>query len=278
MARHRIVSEWLEVISAELHEVSERPRREAELLLMAFLERDQLWLITHQDILVKNDHKLSEWIKRRIANEPLEYITNHVSFYSEVFHIESGALIPRPETELLIDKVIECADNEAEITIVEVGVGSGIISIILALNLPKARIIASDISSDALSIAAKNIAEFGLEERIELRHGDLLEMIDERIDILVSNPPYIALDADLESNLDYEPSLALFGGEIGDEIIQRLLDEVHSRDIKYFACEMGYDQKSKVKYYLQKSKNRSLQFCKDLAGFDRGFVLKENYE
>ncbi|RLA73273.1 MAG: peptide chain release factor N(5)-glutamine methyltransferase [Epsilonproteobacteria bacterium] len=275
MARRRIVSEWLDSITAELHNVIERPRREAELLLMAFLQRDQLWLITHQDALVSEDHKLTCWIKRRKAHEPLEYITNHVSFYSETFHIEPGALIPRPETELLIDEVLACVDKESNVTIAEVGVGSGVISIILARHLPHAQIIASDISADALSVARKNIAEFGLEDRIELRQGDLLESIDEEIDIVVSNPPYIARDTDLEANLDYEPPQALFGGKAGDEIIQRLLDEVNGRAIKCFACEMGYDQKEKVERYLQENDNQSLRFYKDLAGFDRGFVLKD---
>ena len=274
MAGRRVVSAWLDAISAELHDVSERPRREAELLLMAFLQRDQLWLITHQDTLIDEDHKLTEWIKRRAAHEPLEYITNRVSFYSEMFHIEPGALIPRPETELLIDEVLACVGKEDQITIAEVGIGSGVISIMLARYLPNARIIASDISTDALSVARKNIAEFGLEERIELRQGDLLESIDEVIDILVSNPPYIARDADLEANLDYEPSQALFGGDAGDEIIQRLLDEVNGRGIKCFACEMGYDQKVKVEAYLRLDDSQSLTFYKDLAGFDRGFVLK----
>ncbi len=274
MAGRQLISEWLDVITAELHEAAERPRREAELILMAYLQRDQLWLITHPDETIKDDHRLREWIQRRKAHEPLEYIMNSVSFYSQTFHIEPGALIPRPETELLIDEVLSCVDKEAEITLVEIGVGSGAISIILAQHLLHARIIASDISEDALKVAHKNIVEFGLEDRIELRQGDLLEMIDEKIDLLVSNPPYIALDADLERNLDYEPSLALFGGEVGDEVIRRLLDEVKARKIKCFACEMGYDQKAKVERYLQINENSSLKFYKDLAGFDRGFVLK----
>jgi release factor glutamine methyltransferase len=155
-----------------------------------------------------------------------------------------------------------------------VGVGSGIISTLLAQHLPKARIIAVDISPEALKVARKNIEAFGLSERIELRQGDLLEPISEKIDILVSNPPYIADGEPLQSNLDYEPDLALFGGTIGDEIIQRLLDETLARAIPLFACEMGYDQKPKVTAYLENSQYNELKFYKDLAGHDRGFVLK----
>ncbi len=275
MSEHRLksVEQWLREITTKLQGVVERPRREAQLLIMALLEKDELWLMTHEDHIIEDDLKLGEWIARRKVNEPLEYITERVSFYSETFHIEAGALIPRPETELLIDEVLAIADKQRELTIVEVGVGSGIISTILAKELPNAKIIAVDISPDALKVAGKNIEAFGLSDRVELRQGDLLSPITEKIDILVSNPPYIAEDEVLESNLDYEPDLALFGGKIGDEIIQRLLDEVESRKIAYFACEMGYDQKPKVENYLD-HRYDELRFYKDLAGHDRGFVLK----
>jgi release factor glutamine methyltransferase len=274
MSDRRTVAQWLSAISAELHDAAERPRREAELLLMEHLGRDQIWLITHQEHLVENPKRLIRWIERRRAQEPLEYITNRVSFYSQTFHIEPGALIPRPETELLIDRLLEAADHDRELTIAEVGVGSGVISVVLAQHLPSARIIAVDISDAALSVARKNIAAFGLEERIELRRGSLLEPVPEPIDILVSNPPYIAEDALLERNLDYEPDLALYGGPVGDEIIRNLLDSVIERGIPLSAFEMGYDQKAKVEAYLDGSGYRSLEFYKDLAGFDRGFVLK----
>jgi release factor glutamine methyltransferase len=102
--------------------------------------------------------------------------------------------------------------------------------------------------------------------------------VDEKIDILVSNPPYIAHDASLERNLSYEPQNALFGGEIGDEIIRRLLDEVRERKIPLFACEMGYDQRIKVQEYLKDFAIQSLDFYKDFASFDRGFILKAIHE
>lgn len=274
MPDERTVGQWLDAVTAELHDAAERPRREAELLLMEHLGRDQIWLITHQDVIVKDPQRLIGWIKRRKAHEPLEYITNRVSFYSQTFHIAPGALIPRPETELLIDRVLEVADRNREVTIVEVGAGSGVISIVLAQELPKARIIAVDISEEALAVARKNLEAFGLEERIELRLGSLLDPVEEPIDLLVSNPPYIADDAPLERNLDYEPDRALYGGPVGDEIIRRLLDAVLERRIRLSAFEMGYDQKAKVTAYLDGSGYRSLEFYKDLAGFDRGFVLK----
>ena len=273
MSGIRTVAQWIDAIAAELHSVAERPRREAELLLMEYLGRDQLWLITHQDEPVEEARRLEEWTARRAADEPLEYITHRVSFYSQTFHIEPGALIPRPETELLVDRVLEAADPEREMTIVEVGVGSGVVSIVLAQHLPKARIIAVDISGKALSVARKNIESFGLEERIELRRGNLLGPVSEPIDILVSNPPYVAEGAPLERNLSYEPDLALFGGAEGDEIVRELLDAVDARKIPVSAFEFGYDQKAKVEAYVAGRGYASLAFYKDLAGFDRGFVI-----
>jgi release factor glutamine methyltransferase len=273
------LKELHEEITTRLDGVVESPRREAELLLMAYLGKDQLYFITHpDDVIDDTDPKLREWIDKRSANVPLEYLTNRVSFYSREFYIDEGALIPRPETELLIDEVLSRVSPAEAITVVEVGVGSGIISILLALHLPNARLIAVDISPRALAVARRNIESFGLSDRIELREGDLLSSISEPIDLLVSNPPYIAHDAPLESNLSYEPQNALFGGEIGDEIIRRLIDELYARRIPMFACEMGYDQRTKVQEYLKPFSVKSLEFYTDYASFDRGFILKALHE
>ena len=269
------VEELLRELREILSPVVERSAREAQLLLMAYLQKDELWLITNKKREVAECEALFEWAKRRVANEPLEYITNRVSFYSEEFFIKEGALIPRPETELLIDEVKKFApDNESKFTFVEVGVGSGIISIMLALHYTNAKFIAVDISQAALDIAKVNLEKFGLSQRVELRLGSLLDCVAEGIDYLVSNPPYIANDAPLDFNLSYEPQNALFGGEIGDEIIQKLLDEVLKRKIKFFSCEMGYDQKDKIQNYLKNAVYESLTFYKDLSQFDRGFTLK----
>ncbi|EQB40700.1 hypothetical protein M947_00175 [Sulfurimonas hongkongensis] len=252
-----------------------RASREAQLLLMHHLKKDELWLISNQQTEVSNIDALYELVYRRVQNEPLEYITNSVSFYSEEFFIDKGALIPRPETELLIDEVIKnCPNLDAPVRFVEVGVGSGIISIILAKHFKNAKFIAVDISQDAINIARKNLKSFKLEDRVELRLGSLLDGVDEEIDYLVSNPPYIAQDEKLEINLSYEPQNALFGGEIGDEIIKNLLDEALRRQINFFTCEIGYDQKDKIQIYLKDTSFKSLEFYNDYSKFDRGFTLK----
>ena len=266
--------ELLKEVTQTLNPFIPRASREAQLLLMHHLNVDELWLITNQNTQVDNIAEFFSLVQRRCKNEPFEYITNKVSFYSKEFYIAEGALIPRPETEILIDEVIKnVLDADAEIQFVEVGIGSGIVSIMLALNFKNAKFIAVDISQAALDIAKINIEKFGLTDRIELRLGSLLEPIKEKIDYLVSNPPYIENGVALETNLDYEPQNALFGGEIGDEIIKELLDDAIKKDIKHFSCEMGYDQKIKVIKYLEAKNYKNLVFYKDLSEFDRGFTL-----
>jgi len=275
MRSSALVKDILLEITSILNPIIPRASREAQLLLMAYLNVDELWLITHQSEELQDLKNLFLWVKRRVNNEPLEYITNRVSFYSQEFYIAKGALIPRPETELLIDEVLKNeTDKERVMTFVEVGVGSGIISIILAQHFINAKFIAVDISEDALKIARENIKKFSLSQRIELRLGSLLEPVKEKIDYLVSNPPYIENGIFLESNLSYEPQNALFGGRVGDEIIKELLDEVLKRKINLFTCEMGYDQKDKITNYLEKKKYKDLVFYKDYSDFDRGFTLK----
>ena len=273
MRSRYLVKDLLKKVTQQLKDI-ERSQREAQLLVMFYFNKDELWLITNQNTELEVTDDFFVLVERRAKNEPLEYITNRVSFYSKEFYVDEGALIPRPETELLIDEVLKRIDQETTQTFVEVGVGSGIISIMLALHLPNAKFIAVDISEKALAVAKKNIEKFDLLDRIELRQGSLLDQVDESIDYLVSNPPYIAHDAELENNLSYEPQNALFGGEIGDEIIQKLLDEVLKRKIKFFSCEMGYDQKDKINNYMKNRYYKSLDFYKDLSDFDRGFTLE----
>lgn len=275
MRSRYIVKEVLKEATIKLSDATiERASREAQLLLMAYLKVDELWLITHQNDSLEDISVYFQWIERRTKNEPYEYITNRVDFYSETFYIDERALIPRPETELLIDEVLKHIDDKnSVIQFAEVGVGSGIISIMLAKFLPHAKFIAVDISQEALDVAQKNIEKFQLEQRIELRLGSLLEPIHEKIDYLISNPPYIEAGFPLESNLSYEPQNALFGGEIGDEIIRELLDEVLRKQIKFFSCEIGYDQQDRIRNYLKMHSYKSLEFYKDYSAFDRGFNL-----
>lgn len=276
MRSSSIVKEVLKELTTTLSQNSiPRASREAQLLLMHHLNVDELWLITHQSTQVENIKVLETLVERRAKNEPLEYITKIVNFYSQDFYIDKGALIPRPETELFIDEVLKkVQDKNRSMTFVEVGVGSGIISIVLAQHFENATFIAIDISQNALDVALKNIKKFNMQKRIELRLGSLFEPLKENCDYLISNPPYIENGIVLESNLSYEPQNALFGGEVGDEIIKELLDEVLSRKINYFTCEMGYDQKDKISKYLESTHYKALNFYKDYSGYDRGFTIE----
>ncbi len=271
--RSRRIVQLQKELAAALKPLVPNAAKEARLLLMHHLKMDELELLMHQNDELADPRPLYEMLRRRMDNEPLEYITNRVSFYGEEFYIDSGALIPRPETELLVDEVLRRVSHDTTMRFVEVGVGSGIISVMLAKHLPRASFIAVDISHEALRVARKNIELHGLEKRIELRYSDLLERVDEKVDYLVSNPPYIQEGFELESNLSYEPQNALFGGEEGDELIKRLLDITLKNNIRFFTCEIGYDQKDKIASYLRDKSYRSLDFYKDYSGFDRGFTL-----
>ncbi len=264
----------LEYGSTQLASIAQRPKSEAKILLGYYLGKDQLWLMTHEEDEVKDVQGYYELIKRRKDAEPIEYITGKVSFYSQEFIAASGALIARPETELLIDAVLASVPDNFDGHIVEVGVGSGIISIVLAQQLPKAKISAVDISKDALRVAEQNIEKYGLQDRITLYEGDLLGPIDDGIDLLVSNPPYIEAGVFLEKPLDYEPQNALFGGKVGDEILKRLIDEAVSQKIPIVACEMGYDQKAALWSYIDEKNCYDVTFYKDLAQWDRGFIMR----
>jgi len=267
------IEDWLTLGERALKKTAERPRREAEILLSCVLNKDRLYLITHLDEMTYAPD-FDQLLMRRGTNEPIEYITSSVSFFSQEFFIAQGALIPRPETEILIEKLLEKVDANTQEQIVEVGVGSGVISIVLAQHLLEAKFIASDISVDAIKIAKINIMRKEMVKRINVVHTDLLEGIDEKIDILVSNPPYIENGIVLGENLSYEPQNALYGGTIGDEILRRLIDEAFSRDVRLLVCEMGYDQKAKIEAYLEGKDFVSLEFYKDYSDHDRGFILE----
>ncbi len=247
----------------------QNPQKEARLLLCHFLQKDNTYLLLHENELV--DDRYFELVEQRKKEIPLEYITKEVSFYGEKFFIDFGSLIPRPETELLIDEVLKL-DLPKNPKVAEIGVGSGIISIMLS-KLLNAKIVATDINPDALKIAQKNIERFKVDD-IKLVQTSLLDGVDEEFDLIVSNPPYIKNDFIIDKNLTYEPQNALFGGENGDEILKNIVDLAIIKKPKYLVCEMGYDQKASMREYFLKNGLDKFYFYKDLAGLDRGFVVE----
>ena len=259
----------------QLSVACERPQFEAELLLAHHLKQDRMYLITHESDLIENSNDFQVLIRRRAEHEPYEYIVGKASFYDIYLEVEEGVLIPRPETEILIDLVSDIIEKENIKKIAEIGVGSGAISVVLARKFPELCVIATDICDTPLKVAEKNIDTFGLNEQIELRRSNLIDNVSEPLELVVSNPPYIAENFLLESNVvDYEPKEALFGGRVGDELLKQIILDVKKRDIKYLACEMGYDQKEPITSFVNALGVESIRFYKDLAGFDRGFVIE----
>jgi release factor glutamine methyltransferase len=269
------INESIKWASAQLKESCERPQFEAELLLAYHLDKDRIYLMTHENSEVEDLEDYEVLVNRRAKHEPYEYIVGSASFYDIHLKVEEGVLIPRPETEILIDIAAEIIEKEKIRHIAEIGVGSGAISVVLARKFPQLQIIATDICAAPLRVAGENIKNFGLDKQITLRKSNLIDEIDEEIELVVSNPPYIAEDFILKSNvLDYEPKEALFGGRVGDELLKQIILDVKAKGVKYLICEMGYDQKVPLQAFVKELAVESIQFYKDLAGFDRGFVIE----
>jgi len=259
----------------ELNKSCERPLFEAQLLLAYHLDCERIYLHTHENKAVENIQAYQKLIQRRANHEPFEYIVGKADFYDISLKVTSGVLIPRPETELLIDHVAKIIEQKNIKQIAEIGIGSGAISIVLARKFPHLQIIATDICDTPLEVSQENIKSYRVESQIVVRKSNLIDAVSEPIELVVSNPPYIANDFPLESNVvDYEPREALFGGNKGDELLKQIIDDVKAKNIRYLACEMGYDQKDSIEAYLNQIEIKYLRFYTDLAGFDRGFVVE----
>lgn len=267
------IKKALKEATNRLYGLVERPRLEAEILLAYHLGVDRSYLLLRDQELLKDSKEFFTLIDRRSKSEPIEYITNEVSFYNEKFYIDSGALIPRPETEILVEKSAKIISSNNIKRVAEIGVGSGAVSISLALLFPHLNIIATDISLEALAVARKNIKDFGLEERIALRHTSLLDGVEESIDLIVSNPPYIAQDFKLEPNVvNYEPHLALFAPNRGTELLRKIVLLAQNRSVA-LVCEMGFDQREVMQEYFLQLGIKNYSFYQDLAKLDRGFII-----
>lgn len=263
-----------------LKPVTNIPKKEIELFIAHLLKLSHTEVLINDNIVLtkEQEKQLLEMINKRSTNYPFEYIVKMASFYSEEFLVEEGVLIPRPETELLVDEVLKLVDEiaKANIKIVEIGVGSGIISVMLAKLIPNVKILALDINEKALTLAKKNAIKHGVEDKIDFRYSDLLNEVEKNtFDICVSNPPYIADEYELPKNVEFEPSNALFGGKVGDELLRNIIYQVKERNIDFLACEMGFDQKNILNTYISKNYTyKELYFYKDYSDFDRGFILK----
>ena len=262
------IEEILSLSSKKLASVSLRPRLESEILLAHFLGKDRIYLHLNNRQII-DEEPFFELIKLREQHIPIEYITKKVSFYSEDFYCDFGVLIPRPESEILVDIASDLITKYKLKDILEIGVGSGVISAMLKIKHHDINMVASDISEQALKIAKRNFELKNLD--IIAIKSDLFEDIEDTYDIVISNPPYIKNSFQIDKNLTYEPQNALFGGESGEEIILKIIDGCMDRGVRYLVCEMGYDQRDVISQYLELKGIYNYNFYKDLGDLDRGF-------
>ena len=262
--------------SKYLREVTHIPQKEVEILILHLSGQNTIWLHLNYDKECLCEKELEKLVKKRSTNYPIEYITSRASFYGEIFNVADGVLIPRPETEILVEKAEAILKTLEKPKVIEIGVGSGIISVMLAMLIEDIEIIAVDINDKALDLARKNAKKHQVEHKITFIKSDIFTNIseDSEFDMCISNPPYISNNYKLPTNVKYEPSNALFGGNIGDELLKDIITQTKQRDIKYLLCEMGYDQKKPLSNYLEQYKPKSVEFYKDFDKFDRGFVVE----
>jgi release factor glutamine methyltransferase len=226
-------------------------------------------------------------IARRARGEPLQYLTGHQEFYGLDFKVTPAVLIPRPETEFLVERIIEIGSNWGSPggpLIVDIGTGSGCIAISLAVNLPRAEIIATDISGEALEVARLNAEHYHVSPRIEFIEGDLFVAIEGKglegsVDVVACNPPYVpaAHPETIQREVrDWEPPVALFGGEQGLDFYRRLLADApaYVRPGGFLVCEIGYNQLAQIRSMIEPGAWDEVTTTSDLQGVPRILTIR----
>jgi release factor glutamine methyltransferase len=266
---------------------SPSPRLDAEVLLMHLLKTDRLQLCTHSEknLTEAEVASYSRWVARRRRGEPVAYIVGEKEFWSLVFQVNADVLIPRPETECLIEEVIGCCGRETdEPRIIDIGTGSGAIGVVLAGEVPAARVVATDISSGALEVARRNAVRHGVADRMEFLQGDLYAAASGVFDIVVSNPPYILDDAYPllpEGIRAFEPREALVAGPDGAAFHRRIIREGVSR-LKaggWIFLEVGEGHRGLVEaLFREEGFYDTIRFRRDYGGVDRVAVARRKKE
>ena len=263
------------------------PRLDAEVLLAETLGMDRVGLYTHFDQPLQPGElaRFKQLILRRLRREPVAYILGRKEFWSLPIRVSPDVLIPRPETETLVAEALKilAAGGKEDLRLLEIGTGSGAISIALAKERPSANITATDLSPEALSIAGENAAQNGVRERIRFLPGDLFQPVPEgeTFDLVVSNPPYIIrgqLSSLMPEVRDYEPRVALDGGKDGLDFFRRALPAVGDflRPGGWFLAEMGAGQDRQVLELAEENPDlNSFAFAKDLNGVNRVFKARK---
>jgi release factor glutamine methyltransferase len=261
--------------ASELEGSTMHPRRDAELLLLHVVQRDRAFLLTHPDTELTSEQAehYAAWLRRRAANEPVQYILGEQEFFGLRFVVTPDVLIPRPETEHLVETLLARVPHDQPLRIADVGTGSGAIAVALAHALPQAQVTAVDISEAALAVARRNAGSHRVADRICFLKSDLLSAVaGEMFDAIVSNPPYVAeVDwGSLEPQvIDYEPASALFAGPLGLDVYERLIPEAHEalKPGGWLLMEIGQGQRDDLGRLLSDWDNVS--FVDDLQGIPR---------
>ena len=255
------------------------PRLDAEILLAHCLKKDRLYLYMNPDLsLAESDVcHFMQLASRRQRGEPVAYILGRKEFWSVVFEVNHQVLIPRPETELLVEEClkIHALSNSGHFRILELGTGSGVISVILSLELKNASLVATDISQEAMDVARRNAWQYGGENRITFLVGNLFDPVSGKFDMIVSNPPYISEEEFEYLPVDvrmYEPPSALIAGPDGmafhREIVHKSVDYLKAGG--WLFLEIGSGQKERVEMLLRAANSfEEIRFRRDYAGFDR---------
>jgi len=259
-------------------------RREAGSLLAYVIKRDQSFIISHASDPMEPEklEEFEEVLSRRAKGKPQQYITGHQEFFGLDFEVTVDVLIPRPETELLIETALRLLPT-TESFICDVGTGSGCIAVTLLHELPHARGMAIDVSSAALEVAKRNASRHAVADRLEFLISDCFAEVDRKtplFDMVVSNPPYVSVD-DIEGLQrevrDYEPHLALAAGEDGLSVICRLLVDsgIYLKQGGHFLFEIGFEQGDAVERLIDRRDWKLLDIHPDLQGIPRTVALEK---
>lgn len=258
-----------------------QPRREASSLMAYCVGRDAAFLIAHPeyDLAAVEAKRYEEAVARRAGREPFQLIVGKQEFYGLEFEVKAGVLIPRPETESLVEKAVEILGQRETSSFFEAGIGSGCISVAILHSVRTATATAVDISGRALKLAARNAERHGVSGRLNLLASDLFADENGRFDVIVSNPPYIPEgDADTlqPEVIRYDPHEALFSGSDGLNMIRRLITEApdYLNARGYLLIEIGQDQAENVKRLLAADIWASVEVIPDLQGIPRTVVAR----
>ena len=252
-------------------------RLDAEVLLSHVLRQERIYLYVHFDEPMEQNElsKFREYVKKRAQHVPIAYIIGEREFMGLPFKVTKDTLIPRPDTEILVENVLNNVDKDKEIEMVDIGTGSGAIILSLLVNLPKVQGKTVDISSKAIEVAKENAVNLQVNDRCEFFVGDLFAPLDgSKFDVIVSNPPYIpkkdiaTLEADVK---EYEPVSALTDGGDGLSYYRRLLSEgkAYIKENGFIALEIGIYQSNDVKQIAMDNGWKNIKIIKDYAGIDR---------